>query len=189
MDAPNLKRRRFNWVISDYLRKWLKLYYEWSARLKGQRFCCAALAGESEYNLTVNCDLTLSCSCQDYDGSGHLGDLNKNSFQEVFFGPTAKYFRAELAKGKLPIKTCTRCSDLLRVPKSTVKFEPELYAGPKPHLPNRGMLLENTVRCNIDCIGCDRQSAARIRTTKQMDLDKLSKMADLVHDLGLSSLY
>jgi uncharacterized Fe-S cluster-containing radical SAM superfamily protein len=189
MDAPTLKRRRFNWVVSDYLRKGLKRYYEWSARLKGQRYYCAALAGESEYNLTINCDLTLSCSCQDYDGSGHLGDLNKNSFQEVYFGPKAKQFRAELAQGKLPIMACTRCNDLRRTPKSTVKLEPELYAGPKPHLPNHGMLLENTVRCNIDCIGCDRQSAARTRSTKQMDLDKLSKMADLVHELGLTSLY
>ena len=51
------------------------------------------------------------------------------------------------------------------------------------------MLLENTVRCNIDCIGCDRQSAARIRTTQQMDLDKLSRMADLVHELRLEQLF
>jgi hypothetical protein len=51
------------------------------------------------------------------------------------------------------------------------------------------MLLENTVRCNIDCIGCDRQSAARIRTTQQMDMEKLSRMADLVHDLGLQQLF
>jgi MoaA/NifB/PqqE/SkfB family radical SAM enzyme len=50
------------------------------------------------------------------------------------------------------------------------------------------MLLENTVRCNIDCIGCDRQSAARIRTTTQMDMEKLSRMADLVHDLGIQTL-
>jgi organic radical activating enzyme len=189
MDAPNLKRRRFNWVISDYVRKALKFYIEWSARLKGQRFYCSALAGESDYNITVNCDLTVSCNCQDYDGAGHIGDLNKNSFQEVFFSPTAERFRADLANGKLPIMACTRCGDLHRVPKSSVKREPEIYAGPKPRLPHRGMLLENTVRCNIDCIGCDRQSAARIRTTKQMDLDKLSKMADLVHDLRLESLY
>jgi len=51
------------------------------------------------------------------------------------------------------------------------------------------MLLENTVRCNIDCIGCDRQSAARIRTTTDMDLEKLSKMADLVQELGLQQLF
>jgi hypothetical protein len=174
------KRRRFNWILSDYTRKVLKRYYEWSARLRGQRFQCRALQGESEYNITVNCDLTLSCSCQDYDGSGHLGDLNKNSFKDVFFGPVSQRFREQLAKGKLPIMTCTRCGDLQRIPKS--------QPIPEPRLPYRGMLLENTVRCNIDCIGCDRGSAARIRTTQQMDLEKLSRMADLVHDLRLQTL-
>src|SRR5437870_12406425 len=108
MDAPKLKRRRFNWIISDYLRKGLKAYMECSARLKGQRFYCRALAGESDYNLTINCDLTVSCSCQDYNGSGHIGDLNKNSFQEVYFSPVAQRFRTELGQGKLPIMTCTR---------------------------------------------------------------------------------
>jgi MoaA/NifB/PqqE/SkfB family radical SAM enzyme len=66
---------------------------------------------------------------------------------------------------------------------------PETFAGTLPRLPYRGMLLENTVRCNIDCIGCDRQSAALTRATKQMELDKLSRMADLVHDLGLEQLF
>src|SRR6267378_578814 len=176
MDAPKLKRRRFNWVISDIVRKGLQLYLEWSARLKGQRFACRALAGESEYNLTINCDLTVSCNCQDYNASGHIGDLNKNSFDEVFFGPVASRFREELAKGKLPIRSCTRCGDLMRVPKSQVKTvanlrglamagnasqkpggvispQPrpngeitesklEMFAGPTPRLPYRGMLLE-----------------------------------------------
>ena len=113
-----MKLRRLNWIFSDLLRKWLKRYFEWSARLKGQRFYCRALGGESEYNMTINCDLTVSCNCQDYDGSGHIGNLNKNSFKEVFFGPVARHFREELAKGKLPIMTCTRCGDLERVPKS-----------------------------------------------------------------------
>jgi len=77
-----------------------------------------------------------------------------------------------------------------RAPKSSVKTDgDQIYAGPKPHLPNKGMLLENTVRCNIDCIGCDRQSAARIRTSLQMDLGQLAKMADLVSELGLQELY
>jgi len=215
-----MKRRRFNWVVSDVIRKVMRYWFEWSARLRGQRFYCRTLGGESEYNLTVNCDLTVSCTCQDYDGSGHLGDLNKNSFPEVFFGPVAQHFREQLAKGKLPIMTCARCSDLARVPKAqsravtglpsgaSVEAKPgaatnspsftsaaerdldrQIFAGPKPRLPHRGMLLENTVRCNIDCIGCDRESAARIRTTQQMELDKLSRMADLVRDLGLEQLF
>src|ERR1035441_6091494 len=204
---PTMKLRRLNWIFSDLLRKWLKRYFEWSARLKGQRFYCRALGGESEYNMTINCDLTVSCNCQDYDGSGHIGDLNKNSFKDVFFGPVARHFREELAKGKLPIMTCTRCGDLERVPKSQSRAvtgvpggvaraasgtetdpDGQIFAGPMPRLPHRGMLLENTVRCNIDCIGCDRQSAARIRTTTQMDMEKLSRMADLVHDLRLKIL-
>jgi pyruvate-formate lyase-activating enzyme len=184
-DGPAPKRRRFNWVVSDVLRNASKFWMEWSARLSGQRFSCQVLEGESEYNLTINCDLTLSCNCQDYDGSGHLGDLNKQSFEEVYRGPVSQRFRESLAKGKLPIKTCTRCGDLKRVPKSQVTPG----ALPKPRLPYRGMLLENTVRCNIDCLGCDRGSAARIRTTTQMDLEKLSRMADLVHDLGLQQLF
>ena len=203
MEAPENKKRRLNWVISDYLRKGLKRYYEWSAKLRGQRFSCRALAGEADYNITINCDLTVSCNCQDYNGSGHIGDLNKNTFKEVFFGPVAQHFRTELAKGKLPIMSCTRCGDLMRVPKSQVTVDNEagkgsapngmpetvMYAGSKPRLPYRGILLENTVRCNIDCIGCDRQSAARIRTTKQMDLEKISQMADLVHNLKLEQLF
>ncbi|SPE59611.1 Radical SAM domain protein [Verrucomicrobia bacterium] len=185
------KRRRFNWVVSDVARNVLKRAIEWGARLRGQRFYCNVLAGESRYDLTINCDLTLSCTCQDYDGSGHLGDLNKNSMQEIFFGPVAQRFRRELAQGKLPIKTCTRCGDLHRAPKSQVTKEggTPVYAGPKPRLPHVGILLENTVRCNIDCIGCDRQSAARIRTSLQMDLEKLSRMADLIHDLGMEEIY
>lgn len=212
------KRRRFNWLVSDVLRRFLKLRMEWSARFKGQRFYCRALSGESEYNLTVNCDLTVSCSCQDYDGSGHLGDLNRSSFEEIYYGPVARRFREQLAKGKLPIDTCTRCGDLARVSRRSVKTQvlgvaadekgsgrkhdsgllfarqpvaspPETFAGPVPRLPFRGMLLENTVRCNIDCIGCDRQSAARIRSSLQMDLERLTRMADLVSDLGLEQLF
>jgi hypothetical protein len=175
-----MKHRRFNWVLSDYVRKGLKHYLEWSARLRGQRFHCRALEGESEYNITVNCDLTVSCNCQDYDGSGHIGDLNKQSFKEAFFGPTAQRLRDELAAGRIPLKSCTRCGDLQRVPKSKPI--------PQPRLPYKGMLLENTVRCNIDCVGCDRQSAARIRTTLQMDMEKLARMADLVHELGIQTL-
>ena len=51
------------------------------------------------------------------------------------------------------------------------------------------MLLENTVSCNIDCVGCDRKSAALTRSQRQMPLEQISQMADLVHDLGLQQLF
>jgi len=68
-----MKRRRFNWVLSDIIRAGLKPYLEWKAWLRGERFHCRALAGESEYNICINCDLTVSCSCQDYDARAISG--------------------------------------------------------------------------------------------------------------------
>ena len=176
------KRRRINWVFSDIARWILERKHEWLARLRGERFYCGALSGTSDYNITINCDGTLTCNCHDYDGSGNLGDLNQQSFKDVFFGVKAQSFRDSLANGKLPIRTCAHCGDLRRIKKSRL---PEI----KPRLPYRGLLLENTVRCNIDCIGCDRVQAAGLRKTKQMELDKVAQMADLVKDLGLQQLF
>ena len=200
------KKRRFNWILSDCIRKSLKTWYEWRARLRGQAFYCSALHGQSDYNITINSDLTVSCNCQDYNGSGHIGDLKTDSFEKVFYGPVAQNFRESLARGKLPITTCTRCGDLRRIAKS--KIPADFFKGPPfpatspaassssadaefppVRLPYRGMLLENTVNCNIDCLGCDRGSAAKIRTQRQMPLEQLSKMADLVHDLHLQQLF
>lgn len=45
-------------------------------------FYCNALLGQSTYNICINCDMTVSCNCQDYDGSGHVGDLRTHTFEE-----------------------------------------------------------------------------------------------------------
>ena len=148
--AKRLKpKARFNWVVSDLVRKVLVWKYEWQAKISGRGYYCGALHGESDYNLTINSDRTVSCNCQDYDGSGHMGDLRKNSFEEIYFGPVAQKLRDDLAKGNMPIPTCARCGDLKRLSSRDAK-------PPETKLPHRGMLLENTVRCNVDCTGCAR---------------------------------
>ena len=174
-------KTRFNWRVSSFLRWAVSRWLEIRAKITGQKYDCVALAGESEYNITVNSDLTISCNCQDYDGSGHIGDLKKNSFEEIFFGPVAQKFRDDLAKGKIPIATCARCGDLRRMKRGETPV--------KPHLPYRGMLLENTVICNVDCIGCAREGAANIRTKKTMPLEELSQMADLAARLGMQRIF
>ena len=174
-------KTRFNWRVSDHVR-WVKSrWLELKAKITGRKYGCIALDGESEYNITVNSDLTVSCNCQDYDGSGHLGDLRKNSFEDIFFGAVAQKFRDDLAKGKMPISTCSRCGDLHRLKKGEMP--------PKPRLPYRGMLLENTVICNVDCIGCAREGAANVRTKKTMPLAELGQMADLAARLGLRRIF
>ena len=174
-------KTRFNWRISDFIRRMLVRWHEFRARITGRGYYCSALAGESDYSLTVNSDLTVSCNCQDYDGTGHIGDLRTGSFEEIYFGPVAQRFRDELARGKIPIPTCVRCCDFKRLPKNG--------APPKPQLPHRGMLLENTVICNVDCIGCAREGAAAIRSSKRMPLEDLSRMADLVQQLKMEKLF
>ena len=175
-------KTRFNWRVSDFLRQTLVHLHETRAKITGRGYYCGALVGDSEYGITINSDMTVSCSCQDYDGSGHLGDLKKNTFAEVFHGPVAQKFQADLLKGKIPIPTCTRCGDLRRLTKEN--------PAPLPtRLPHKGMLLENTVICNVDCIGCARESAAEIRSMKVMPLDKLSQMADLAASLGMEQIF
>lgn len=175
-------KTRFNWRVSDVLRRTLVLWHEARAKLTGRNYYCGCLVGDSEYGITINSDLTVSCSCQDYDGSGHLGDLKKNSFEEIFHGPVAQKFQAELLKGKIPIPTCTRCGDFRRLTR-------EHPAPPPTRLPHRGMLLENTVVCNVDCIGCARESAAEIRQSRTMSLEELSRMGDLAARLGMEQIF
>jgi MoaA/NifB/PqqE/SkfB family radical SAM enzyme len=173
-------KTRLNWRVSKVLRWTKSRWLEIRAKITGRNYVCTVLQGESEYNMTINSDLTVSCNCQDYDGSGHIGDLRKNSFEEIFFGETAQRFRDELARGKIPIPTCARCE--LRQLKRR-------EAPSKPRLPYRGMLLENTVICNVDCIGCAREGAANIRTKKMMPLDELGQMADLAARLGMERIF
>ncbi|HEV2456418.1 MAG TPA: radical SAM/SPASM domain-containing protein, partial [Verrucomicrobiae bacterium] len=166
--------------VSEVVRWTMSRWLEIRAKITGQKYVCTVLQGESEYNITINSDLTVSCNCQDYDGTGHIGDLKKNSFEEIFFGETAQRFRDELARGKIPIPTCARCE--LRALKRGETLS-------KPRLPYRGMLLENTVICNVDCIGCAREGAANIRTRKTMPLDQLGQMADIAARLGMQRIF
>lgn len=188
MAKPNVTRHitnpktRFNWQVSALLRGMMVKWHELKAKVTGRGYYCACLAGDSEYGITINSDLTVSCSCQDYDGTGHLGDLKKNTFEEVFHGPVAKKFQEQLLKGKVPIPTCVRCGDFRRLPKDNKIPVPQ-------RLPHRGMLLENTVICNVDCIGCARESAAEIRRSRTMTLEELSQMADLAAQLQMEQIF
>ena len=100
--AKPRKARRFNWIISDWLRKFLKYYLEWSARWRGQRFYCAGLAGESEYNLTINCD---SDGFLQLPGLRRLGPYRRPE-QEHVPGGVFRPGGAAVARGTGPREDC-----------------------------------------------------------------------------------
>ena len=70
--------------LSQLLRLLFEYIREGSATISRRAYYCNALAGDSEYNIVINSDMTVSCNCSNFDGSGHIGDLNGQSMEEIF---------------------------------------------------------------------------------------------------------
>ena len=152
------------------------------ARVRHRAFFCAALAGDSENNLCVNSDLTVSCSNHDVDGEGHIGDLNRQSMPEILASSRAQHFREELARGWLPTRTCARCCDLHTVSKDQAEQLAE-----QRHLPTF-LMMENTSACNLHCKSCSRPQIRRMRTKMAMSLDDVRRVAGELKAVGITSL-
>jgi MoaA/NifB/PqqE/SkfB family radical SAM enzyme len=121
--------------------------------------------------------MTVSCNCVDINGAGQIGDLTKQTFYEIFTGPIAQGFRRSLAMGKLPIAVCKECVELQEIDGE----EPERYLSDY-HLPTEGIMVENTVACNLRCLCCQREQLLQTRKRLRMSLDDLKKIAGIIYD-------
>jgi len=148
----NLSSRFRRWILWG-LKQGLQLW----AKLRRRRFACDALAGAVRDGIFVNCDMTVSCNCQDVDGSGQLGSLRENSLEDLLSGQTAGRFRRELAEGKLPVSRCPACFHLRLVPAAAAAARAGQF-----RLPD-GLSVENTALCNLRCTGCCREELLRTR--------------------------
>jgi hypothetical protein len=169
-------------TASAMLRRIRRQYLQVKSKLRGNAFCCAALDGRSEFNLCINSDLTVSCNCHDVDGSGHIGDLSRESLAEVLSGPTARRFREELAQGRLPIPQCSRCCDLHAASKQEAQRLVE-----HRRLPTF-VQVENTSLCNLRCLSCPRGRIHRLRRRPSMSLDDVRRVADEIKRSGITSV-
>jgi hypothetical protein len=118
---------------------WIRIY----VANTGKRFYCSALSGESDSSISINCDMTVSCNCKDYDGTGHIGDLNSQSFEEVFGSPTANQFRQGSASCKLTIPYCSSCRELRPIEIEKANFYVENWL-----IPKQGIMVENRMECS-----------------------------------------
>lgn len=166
--------------FSAVVRKALKLIYEFKAKLFRHRYYCNALCGESEYNISINSDLSVSCNCQD-KGEGTLGYLSEESFEDVFYGEKAQQFRNELDRGRLPISTCARCSELKKLDRGK--------SAPSVRMPYKGLMLENTIGCNLDCPGCIRKEVVVGRKKMTMGLDELAGISKYLSEFKLQKVF
>jgi len=144
---------------------------ELAARLRARAFRCRALAGELRDSVFVNCDMTLSCNCQDFDSSGRLGDLRRERFEDIFTGPRAQHFRGSLAAGRLPIARCAACPALQELPAHEARSLAGVWRLPK------GLGVENTVACNLRCRSCCREQVMQHRGQKRLTLDDVEEVA------------
>ncbi len=151
------------------------------ARLRGDGFACEALSGRSDYNISINADMTVSCNCNDQDGSGWIGDLDLDSFEEIFGGPTAQSFRAQLASARLPIGRCAVCRELRRLPR------PEAEANASHFRIPRALMVENTSACNLACTSCSRTLVRDARRRPSLRMPEVERIAELIakHDVEL----
>ncbi len=170
------RTKRISQTISEKTLKVVRLYVELKTKITGKRFLCNVLAGKSSYNLVINSDMTVSCNCRDFDGSGHLGDLRKNTLREIFSLKKAQSFRQRLYAGKLPINTCSRCSDL-RIVNRDIPFS-SLEATKLP----QSIMVENTVLCNLHCLSCQRKTVMGIRRENSLSLQDMERVSTILKE-------
>ena len=151
---------------------------------KDTHYYCRVLSGEASYDLCINSDLTVSCNCQDWDGSGHIGDLNKQTLKEIFDGKVASRFRRQLAKGQFPVPTCHQCVELQKVSKKEAYRQCKNYST-KP----KNIMVENTVLCNYKCRHCYRDKILNVRKKLKMSLEDIEKVAMTLRDNQIATVY
>jgi pyruvate-formate lyase-activating enzyme len=148
----------------DFNSRYRRLALWWSARLleigaklTGRRFACHSLAGKVADGIFINSDMTVSCNCQDVDGSGRLGSLRDAALEQLLAGETALRFRRQLADGKLPVSRCPACFYLRIVGPKAAAAQVEEHRLPE------GLGVENTALCNLRCLACCREEVMRTR--------------------------
>ena len=152
------------------------------AKLLGCGFYCNTLAGKSNYNISINADMTVSCNCHDRNGTAKIGDLRTQNFSEIFSGKIATNFRRQLSRGVLPIDWCVSCFELKMVDKREAAQQITVFNNPE-HI-----MVENTSVCNLACTSCSRVIYDRTRQKKWLEPADIVKVALEAQTLGLKSI-
>jgi uncharacterized Fe-S cluster-containing radical SAM superfamily protein len=175
-----LSEERINYFFQQSFRAVKRRLLELRAAVEKKRFYCAALSGESNYNISINSDMTVSCNCQDYSGTGIIGDLRRESLEKVFASPRADHFRQCLVSGRLPVLTCASCSDL----RYTTPDEARHYAE-NWQICTNGIMVENTVTCSYRCGACYRTLVKKTRKSTHMTMEDIRKVAATINTHGI----
>jgi len=155
-----------------------------SSDTKDKAYYCCALTGMSGYNISINSDLSISCSCQDRGGEGRIGTLNsQNTLRSVFFSEKANTMRIALANGKLPISYCSLCPELRIVPKYVAE-----YYSKHIEMPANGIMIENCSACNYNCKYCSRKELSTVRTSTIISVENMKYIANEIKENNIKHI-
>jgi sulfatase maturation enzyme AslB (radical SAM superfamily) len=174
-------KKGFHYLYHYHKRKFALLA---NAYFKKQIFYCKALHGASNFNICINCDLTVSCNCQDFDGAGRIGNLSEHSLEQIFQGEKAMFLRDTLSRRRFPLENCPVCEELQLAPAAKRSFFLNNF-----RVPRKGLMVENTVLCNLRCSMCHREDLLKIRGDKIMSLQSAMRVADLLKECQVENLY
>lgn len=124
--------------------------------------------------------MTVSCNCQDFDGSGQVGSLREQTLAQIFAGEKVASFQAQLFGGKLPTPNCRGCQELALIPSEKVSNGPGHGA-----VPSAGIMLENTMRCNLNCELCRSRKNHNIRAQNFLSPGDVARASEEIalHDI------
>ncbi|MDR1559962.1 MAG: radical SAM protein, partial [Clostridiales bacterium] len=145
---------------------------------RSEHYYCRVLSGLSDYNLSVNADMTVSCNCKSRGGG--LGNLREQTLEEIFDSERCRHLRSLLREGVLPTLCCLeRCDDLVRSPLSVARYYEEGY-----HVPPT-IMFENTSICNLRCDGCFNQYIPKVTVS----IEDTERFAEEAAKHGIKKVY
>jgi sulfatase maturation enzyme AslB (radical SAM superfamily) len=148
-------------------------------------YYCRVLSGMSDYNLSINSDMSVSCKTSDFVGEAKIGNLDGiNTLRSVFLGEKANAMRTMLANGKLPISLCSGCNDLCAVPKSVAE-----YYNKHIEMPTGGISVESCSDCNYNCIYCSRKELKTVRESNIISIDNMKYIANEIKDTKIKRIH
>lgn len=148
-----------------YYRLFLKIF-KWK-----KIFCEAIFLGTT---MQIFCDGRISCSCRDTIGVFNLGNVFNQSVFDVWHGTGYNSLRNLFMRNKIPSRFCATCSGMELLNKESITYD--VVDFPK------GLFLENTARCNLNCFACKRDIIAKTRAVFTMPKEKVMKVLNEICD-------
>ena len=123
----------------------------------------------------VLCDGTVVCACQDTLGSMPLGNVERDTFEDIWNGEPYRRLRRRALHNPMGVYLCRNCVFRREVVNSEIDYaNRKEIAERMPEI----LWIEPTVRCNLRCPGCGLGLIAASRKRRTMPFETYTSVLD-----------